>query len=48
MHVGILTQPFADEDLETVVSFASDGGFAALEIACLPGNGHVNVVRDDP
>jgi len=43
MHVGMLTAPFGNEDLETVVSFASEAGFAALEIACRPGTVHLDV-----
>ncbi len=43
MHVGMLTAPFGNEDLETVVKFASEAGLAALEIACRPGTVHLDV-----
>ena len=33
MKVGILTAPFGNESLETVVNFAADAGFDSLEIA---------------
>ncbi|MFP3904247.1 MAG: sugar phosphate isomerase/epimerase family protein [Armatimonadota bacterium] len=48
MHVGILTQPFANEDIQTVVDFASEAGFASLEIACRQDSNHLDLDRDDP
>ncbi|MFO7947701.1 MAG: sugar phosphate isomerase/epimerase [Armatimonadota bacterium] len=48
MHVGILTQPFANEDIQTVVDFAADAGFTSLEIACRQDSNHLDLDRDDP
>jgi len=48
MHVGMLTAPFSKDGLDTVVKFASEVGFAALEIACQPGCKHLDLDRDDP
>jgi sugar phosphate isomerase/epimerase len=48
MHVGILTTPFAKDDLTTVVDFASKAGFAAVEICCRPGCGHLDPQQYDP
>lgn len=48
MHVGLLTQPFADEELDTVVDFASGAGFKSVEIACRPGCQHLDLDEDDP
>jgi len=39
----MLTAPFAKDDLDTVVKFASEAGFAALEITCRPGCVHLDV-----
>ncbi len=47
MHVGMLTAPFRKDDLGTVVEFASEAGFAALEIACRPGCAHLDVTDYD-
>lgn len=48
MHVGMLTAPFANEDLDTVIKFASGAGFVSLEIACRPGTKHFDLGKDDP
>lgn len=47
MDVGILTAPFRNETMETVVSFAAEAGFACLEIDVRPGCQHLNVVDHD-
>lgn len=50
MTVGMLTAPFGGEPLENVLSFASEAGFDALEIAAGPGSRHVdtaNLTRSD-
>ena len=47
MQVGILTAPFRNETMQTVVSFASEGGFDTLEIDVRPGCEHLNVVDFD-
>jgi len=43
MHVGILTAPFRNETMETVVQFAAQAGFRSLEIDVRPGAGPLNV-----
>ncbi|NLJ36664.1 MAG: sugar phosphate isomerase/epimerase [candidate division WS1 bacterium] len=47
MHVGILTAPFARDDLKTVVDFAADAGFASLELTCVPGCAHLDPQQYD-
>ncbi|MCD6360862.1 MAG: sugar phosphate isomerase/epimerase [Armatimonadetes bacterium] len=47
MQVGILTAPFRDETMDTVVAFASEAGFDALEIDVRPGAGPLNVAEFD-
>ena len=44
MQVGILTAPFRNETMDTVVGFASEAGFDALEIDVRPGATPLNVV----
>ncbi len=43
MYVGMLTAPFGNESLETVVEFGAKAGFTSLEIACRPGTKHFDV-----
>lgn len=43
MQVGILTAPFRNETMQTVVAFASEAGFYSLEIDVRPGAGPLNV-----
>lgn len=42
MKVGFLTAPFAGESLESVVKFASEAGFDALEVIANPGSKHID------
>lgn len=42
MQVGFLTAPFGGESLESVVEFASEAGFDALEVASGPGSKHMD------
>ena len=39
MKLGLLTAPFADQDLVQVADWAAGAGFQALEIACWPQSG---------
>ncbi len=43
MQVGMLTAPFRGEKMDTIVEFASEAGFDALEIDVRPGCEHLNV-----
>lgn len=36
LELGFVTAIFADDDLETVLDFASDNGFACVEVMCWP------------
>ncbi len=45
MKVGILTAPFANEKLETVLNFAEDAGIPCLEIIAQPGSNHIDPVK---
>lgn len=47
MQVGILTAPFGNEPLETVIQFASDNGIECLEVASGPGAKHLDVTAFD-
>jgi len=47
MQVGLLTAPFRNDPMETVVGFAADAGFDALEIDVRPGCRHLNVDMDE-
>jgi sugar phosphate isomerase/epimerase len=47
MQVGILTAPFRNDPMETVVNFATEAGFDCLEIDVRPGCKHLNVVDHD-
>ena len=40
MDIGLLTVPFANDPLDTVVTFAAEEGFDALEVAAGPGCAH--------
>ncbi len=42
MYVGILTGPFAKDDLEVVAAFAGEYGFGGLEIVAGPGSKHID------
>jgi sugar phosphate isomerase/epimerase len=42
MQVGILTAPFQGESLDTVLQFARENGFDALEINATPGSSHLD------
>ena len=45
MTVGLLTAPFGGDALETVIGFASEVGFDALEISAGPGSKHVDTAK---
>ncbi|MBM3475865.1 MAG: sugar phosphate isomerase/epimerase [Armatimonadetes bacterium] len=45
MQVGLLTAPYGGEPLETVLGFASEVGFDALEISAGPGSRHVDTAN---
>jgi len=47
MQVGILTAPFANENMETIVAFAAEAGADALEIDVRPHANALNVVSFD-
>ncbi len=47
MEIGLLTSPFGRETLDTVVEFASEEGFDALEVAAGPGSQHIDPARLD-
>jgi len=42
MYVGILTGPFAKDDLEVVAAFAGEYGFGGLEVVAGPGSKHID------
>jgi sugar phosphate isomerase/epimerase len=48
MQIGLLTGPFKDVEFEEMAAWASDQGFDALEVACGPGNRHVDLSRLTP
>lgn len=48
MKVGMLTAPFANENLETVLDFAEDSGISCLEITAHPGCAHFNAAKLTP
>ncbi len=39
MHLGLMTAAFGDRDLDGVARWASQNGFAAIEVACWPAAG---------
>ncbi|MGI5819011.1 MAG: sugar phosphate isomerase/epimerase family protein [Armatimonadota bacterium] len=43
MQVGLLTAPFRGEMMDTIVDFAVEAGFDALEVDVRPGCAHLNV-----
>ncbi len=47
MEVGMLTVPFLDESLESVLDFAEASSISALEIATHPGSRHVDPANLD-
>lgn len=47
MQVGLLTAPFRNESIDTIVKFATEAGFDALEIDVRPGCKHLNVDFDE-
>jgi sugar phosphate isomerase/epimerase len=48
MKVGMLTVPFAKENLETVLDFAEDSGIPCLEITAHPGSKHIDPAKLTP
>ncbi len=47
MLIGFLTAPFRQEPLEEVVRFAKEAGLQAMELACGPGNPHLDPLKAD-
>lgn len=47
MKVGLLTAPFGNDDLETVMDFAEDAGIPCLEVIAQPGSKHIDPARLD-
>ncbi len=43
MQVGMLTAPFTNDDIETVVGFAAEAGFDALEIWAIEDCAHFDI-----
>lgn len=43
MFVGILTAPFVDEPLETVMRFSAENGFGGIEVAAGYGSKHLDL-----
>ncbi|MBI5091662.1 MAG: sugar phosphate isomerase/epimerase [Candidatus Hydrogenedentes bacterium] len=48
MQVGMLTAPFGNESLETVLDFAEDAGIPCLEIIAGPGSKHIDPSKLTP
>lgn len=44
MDIGILTAPFGDQKLHSIIKFAGDNGFGALEIACGRGSAQLDPI----
>lgn len=47
MLVGFLTSPFGKESFDTVLKFAGETGFEALEVGSFPGSNHVDPTKVD-
>lgn len=45
MNVGMLTAPFGQEKLETVLDFAEEAGITNLEVIAHPGSNHIDPAR---
>jgi len=45
MNVGMLTAPFGNEPLETVLDFAEEAGIPCLEVVAHPGSKHIDPAK---
>ena len=48
MKVGMLTAPFGNEDLETIMNFAEDTGITCMEVMAHPGSTHIDPAKLTP
>jgi sugar phosphate isomerase/epimerase len=48
MKVGMLTAPFGNEPLETVLDFAEEASIQCLEVIAHPGSRHINPAKLTP